>query len=181
MISGIVVLVLISGGFFYWQQNQADVRELNKTLPAGVRVAKSLIGNEYKVVNKIDGYDFKVPMEWRGIKEVEYISEREESGFRGTSINIEGLEGGARGLGVDRFKIERNPNLIDWAKNMFSTVGLDGDFKSETIKNFEVIKTQENLHLVGMYMYFFKKDSAIYSITNGSEEFIRYIITNGQW
>ncbi len=58
----VAVLVLAAGGFFYWWQNQADVRELNKTLPEGVRVVKSLIGSEYKIVNKIDGYEFKIPL-----------------------------------------------------------------------------------------------------------------------
>ncbi|MDO8659513.1 MAG: hypothetical protein Q7K54_02830, partial [Candidatus Parcubacteria bacterium] len=60
----VVVLGLFGGGFFYWWNNQADVRELNKTLPEGVKVVKSFFGGEYKVINKIDGYEFKVPKEW---------------------------------------------------------------------------------------------------------------------
>lgn len=177
----VLILGLFGGGFFYWQKNQADVRELNKTLPEGVKVAKSLFGEEYMVVNKIDGYEFKVPKEWKGINEIAYIPEREEMGFRGTSINIEGLQGEARGMGVDRFRVERSSNLIDWAKNMFEVVGLTGEFNIETIGNFEVAKTQENIHLGGMYMYFLKKDNVIYVIVNGSEEFIKYVITNGKW
>lgn len=54
-----IILILGTGGFFYWQ-NQKDVRGLNKNLPKGVKVEKSLIGNEYRVANKIDGYEFKV-------------------------------------------------------------------------------------------------------------------------
>ncbi len=181
IVLAVLVLGLFGGGFFYWWNSQADVRELNKTLPKGVSVAKSLVGNEYKVINKIDGYEFKAPKEWRGVKEIEYMPEREEMGFRGTSINIEGLEGGARGMGIDRFKIDGTTNLIDWAENMFNVVGLTGDFINETIGRFEIAKTQENVHLGGMYMYFFKKDSVIYSITNGSEDYIRYIIANGKW
>ena len=61
IIISIVLILVAGGGFFWWNGNQKDVRELNKNLPEGVRVMKSLIGNEYKVVNKIDGYEFKVP------------------------------------------------------------------------------------------------------------------------
>ncbi|MFH1181230.1 MAG: hypothetical protein V1705_02370, partial [bacterium] len=70
----IFVLVLAGGSFFYWQQNQKDISRLNKNLPKGVKVEKSLIGfgNEYKVVNKIDGYEFKIPREWNGLEEIEY-------------------------------------------------------------------------------------------------------------
>ena len=41
--------------------------------------------------------------------------------------------------------------------------------------------TQENTHFGGEYVYFFKNDNIVYSITGPSEEFIRYIITNGKW
>src|SRR3989338_10885401 len=99
----VFVLVLAGSGFFYWQ-SQKDVRELNKTLPKGVRVVKSLIGSEYKVVNKIDGYEFKVPSAWKGVKEIGYISERNESGYVGTSINLQGIEGMGGVIGIDQFK-----------------------------------------------------------------------------
>ena len=74
IVGPVFVLLLISGGVFYWQNNQKDVRELNKTLPVGVKVAKNLFGfgNEYKVINKIDGYEFKVPSAWKGIEKIEY-------------------------------------------------------------------------------------------------------------
>lgn len=60
IIFSVIALVLVGGGFFYWWQNQADARELNKTLPEGIGVVKSLFGfgDEYKVVNKIDNYSF---------------------------------------------------------------------------------------------------------------------------
>ena len=177
----VIILILCVGGGFFWWQNQKDVRELNKSLPDGVRVVKSLMGKEYKVVNKIDGYEFKVPMEWRGVEKIEYIAEREEKGFRGTSANMIGLEGENRGVGIDCFKVEKEQSLKEWAQNLFSTVGLEGNFTLEMVGNFETIKTQENKHLLGMYMYFLKKDALVYSFTSGSEEFIRYIISNGKW
>lgn len=177
----IFIIILIGGGFFYWWNNQADVRELNKTLPEGVKVAKSLFGNEYKVVNKIDGYEFKVPKEWRGVKIIEYTSERTEDVYVGTSINLEGREGPGRIFSIDRFKIKEEVNLEIWVSNFFKTFELVGDFTSDKVEGFDIVKTQENVHLGSMFVYFFKKDNAIYAIVNGSEEFIRYIIANGKW
>jgi len=177
----LIVLLISAGGFFWWQEGQKDVKELNKNLPEGIRVAKSFLG-EYKVINKIDGYEFKVPKEWNGLEEIRYVPEGTEQGYTASSIALKGKEGGSRIIAIDRFKIE-NPdiNLGDWAKTNFETFGLTGDFSKNNVGEFETVKTREEVHLLGMAVYFFKKDSAIYSITCGSEEFIREIIANGKW
>jgi len=177
----LIIAVLAGGGFFYWWQDQSDVRELNKTLPKGIIVEKSLIGGEYKVVNKIDGYEFKIPKEWQGITEIGYIPERTEQGYSGTSLNIDGKEGIGRTIGIDYFKANDNSDLLAWAQGMFNVVGLVGNFTTERIGNFEIVKTQENIHFGGEYLYFFKKNKVVYSLTGPSEELIRYIITNGKW
>lgn len=178
----ILVLGLAGGGFFYWQNSQADVRELNKTLPEGVKVTKSLFGNEYQVVNKIDGYEFKVPMEWRGVNEVSYNPAITERGYTASSFGIEGNEATGRFAGIDRYKIENDGMpLKSWAETNFETFELVGDFSENRIGEFNIVKTEENVHLGGMFVYFFKKDNAIYAIVNGSEEFIKYIILNGKW
>jgi len=182
LVVSVVVLVLVAGGFFYWWQNQTDVRALNKTLPEGVRVVKSLLGNEYGVINKIDKYEFKIPSEWKGLKETAYMPERTEMEYTGASIDMSGNEGGSRIATIDRFKInDQSVNLKSWAQKEFETFGLVGDFSDDKVGEFEIVKTREEIHLVGMAVYFFKKDLAIYAITNGSEEFIRYIIANGKW
>ncbi|MFQ6082596.1 MAG: hypothetical protein ACE5WD_04455, partial [Candidatus Aminicenantia bacterium] len=174
-------LIVGTAGFFWWQ-NQKDVRELNKNLPEGVRVVKSLTGKEYRVVNRIDGYEFKVPEEWRGINEIEYIPERTEEGYTMASIELEGKEGESRVFVINRFKTEKpDLNLELWVKTNFDTFGLIGDFSKDKVKEFDIVKTQENVHLLGMYVYFFKKNSGIYAITGGSEEFIRDIIISGKW
>lgn len=178
-----IILVVGVGFFYYWWWSQVDVRELNKSLPEGVKVVKSFLGNEYKVVNKIDGYEFAIPKAWQGIEEIEYVPERKEQGYTAASISVEGEEGWYRIVTIDRFKEEAlDVNLELWVKKSFETFGLVGSyFNKDKIGDFEVIKTQEEVHLMGMYVYFFKKDSAIYSITNGSEDYIREIILNGQW
>ena len=176
----VLVLGLLAGGFFYWWNSQADVRELNKTLPDGVRVVKGLFGKEYKVINKIDGYEFKVPRGWGGVNEIAYIPEREESGYTVAGVELEGKEGSGRIVVINRFK-EEGESLKSWAEKNFETFGLVGDFSENKVEEFDIVKTQENVHLGGMFVYFFKKDNAIYAIVNGSEDFIRYIITNGKW
>lgn len=180
IVLAVFVLGLFGGGFFYWWNSQADVRALNKTLPKGVSVAKSLLGNEYKVVNKIDGYEFKVPKEWLGVKAIEYTPERKEGEYVGTSVNLEGKEGAGRIFSIDQFQSEEI-NLRAWADDFFKAFELVGDFTEDKIGNFDIVKTQENVHLGGMFVYLFKKNMAIYAIVNGSEEFIKYIIANGKW
>jgi len=178
----IVVLVLGGGGFFYWQ-NQADVRELNKNLPDGVKVEKSLFGNEYKVVNKIDGYEFTLPQEWNGVGEIEYISERSAQGYTGTSINIEGNTGMGKSIGIDRYTSGGNMNteLKLWAEENFLAFDLTGDFDHTKVVDFDVVKIQETVHLGGEYVYFLRNDSIIYTLTSPSENTIKYIISNGKW
>lgn len=178
-----IVLILAAGGFFYWQNSQKDVKELNKTLPKGVKVVKSLFGNEYRVVNKIDGYEFKVPKEWMGVEEVDYVPVREEKGYVGTSLNTRGKESDGRVVGIDQFESGGNMNddLERWAKSQSDAFGLSGDFVKIKINGFEVVKTQENVHFGGELTYFFRKGKFIYSLTSPSEDFIKYIILNGKW
>ncbi len=184
IIGGVVLLLSVGvGGFFVWQESQKEVRMLNKNLPDGVSISKSLFGNTYKVINKLDEYEFPVPEAWSGISEIAYIPKGDEQGYVASSIGIEGREGFSRMISIDRFEID-NPNDVDlafWAKTNFDTYGLEGEFAKDSVGVFEVVKTQENVHLLGMYVYFFQKNFAIYAITNGSEEFIREIITNGKW
>jgi len=178
----ILFLVLIGGGFFYWWQNQADVKELNKNLPEGVKVVKSLISNEYKVVNKIDSYEFKIPPEWQGIKEIEYFPQETEQGYTVSSIGLEGKEGAGRIVDIAQFQIEDSSiNLESWVKVYFEKSGLIDEFDKETVGNFEVVKTREFVWSALGYVYFLKKDFSIYSIVCGSEDFVHYIITHGKW
>lgn len=176
----IIFLLLIFGGVFYWK-NQQTVAGLNKELPEGIKVVKTLTG-DYVIVNKINGYQFKVPDKWQGIEEIKYIAERTEKGYTADSIEIEGKEGISRVMGIDHFKVEKaDLDLERWAKANFETFGLIGDFSRDKVRKFEVMKTQENVHLGGEYVYFLKKGSGIYAITSPSEEFIHEIITNGRW
>ena len=177
----ILSFLAAAGSVFWWWQNQKDLRDLNKTLPEGVRVVKGLWGNEYKVVNKIDGYEFKVPKEWNGIEEIEYIANREAEGFKGTSIFVMGRIGQARTVSIDVFEADEDRQLKEWAQYFFDIFDLAGTFNGTKIGNLDVIKTNENEHLGGAYIYFIEKNKKNYVFTGGSEEFISEIILNGQW
>ena len=182
IVLSVAVLGLLGGGFFYWWNNQTDVRELNKTLPKGVKVAKSLFGNEYSVVNKIDNYSFKVPAEWKGVKEIEYIQNRQVDDYNVASVGVKGLSGSGTILSLDVYSgIQPDINLEQWAANLFSKFELTGEFKKQDMGIFPVVKVKEEEHLGGTYVYFLKNNSKIYVINGGSEEFIKEIILNGKW
>ena len=63
----------------------------------------------------------------------------------------------------------------------FDIFDLAGTFNGTKIGNLDVIKTNENEHLGGAYIYFIEKNKKNYVFTGGSEEFISEIILNGQW
>ena len=164
-----------------WWQDQADVRALNKTLPQGVKVVKSLWGGEYKVVNKGDGYEFRAPKPWGGLEKIDYIPKSSEEKYDVASLNIKGVNGGARFVAIDKFNTEKDPEIRAWAEKIFREYGFEGEFVQDRLGNIDIIKTQEDTHLGGMYVYFFAGNSSIYVVTNGSEEFIKEIILSGKW
>lgn len=181
----VLVLLAIAGGIFWHWQNQKDVREINRTLPEGVKVTKSFLSNEYFVINNIDGYKFKIPKAWEGIEKIEYIPKEKEGVFNGvevTGIGLKGLKGGATAFSIDVYLIDKlNLELIEYAKEIWAFFGLEGELKEEKIDGTSIIKGFEEKHLTGTFVYFFKNKNKLYILNNGSEEFIQEIILNGKW
>jgi len=181
VIGTIVFLILGSVVFFLAQANKQDVSSLNQKLPAGITVVKNVFG-EYLVVNQKDGYSFKIPKEWKGIESIDYLSGRAEKGYFGSSITIVGKEGVPNLLSVDRFdNNEQDKSLLRWAEDEFKTFELIGEFTEDKIGEIDIVKTKEEKHLMGMSVYYFKKNNLVYALTCGSEEYLKYIITNGKW
>jgi len=184
-IFALTTLALIGTAFIYWGQNQTDIKELNKSLPEGIKVEKTLLGfgEEYKLTNKIDNYSFKIPPEWEGLYKINYYPQRTEMDYTGSSLNIEGKNGEGRVIGIDQFTSggDMNSNLEEWLQEQSTVFDLMDNFIKETLDKISIIKTQENIHLGGEYTYSFKKNSLIYSVTGPSEKFIEYIILNGNW
>ncbi len=175
----VLFLAVALAGFFWWKENQRDVRELNKNLSEGVRVVKSFFGNEYKIINKIDGYEFKVPREWEGIKKITYYepTEKESAG-----ISIDAQNGDLFGIGV--FNLESNQiTLESWVQErIIKSNSAFWKVEKQFFGDFETMKLiPEKKLLSGFPSYFFKKNSKIYYLSGLSEELIRYIILNGKW
>ena len=176
-----IILLIFAGVFcFVCWQNQKDVRELNKNLPAGIKVIKSFIGKDYKVVNKIDGYEFKVPQEWKEIKEIKYYPEEEKNeGI--TGLSLEGVEGKEKSLGIISYRLnETSIDLEKWVRERFQKFKLSEVVKIEKI-NPEVVKVSAEEYLADFNWYFLKNGIKIYEISGISEELAQEIITNGQW
>ena len=113
---GLIVMLGIGAGFFLWQ-NQKDVKEVNKNLPAGIKVVKGLFSSDdYVVVNKIDGYEFKLPKEWKGVKDVEYTPEKNEKGYSWTVFGIEGQAGYSKIFAITKFKTIGSLELHSWVE-----------------------------------------------------------------
>ena len=179
IIFSIIIILLLVGGGVFWGQNQKDVRELNKNLPGGIKVVKSL-GGEYKVVNKIDGYEVKVPKEWGGLRETEYTPERIVKELKVASVNVIGKN--YESIAIDSYRIEDpEMNLEIWVKELQDYLKLSGTLEKDIVKNLEIIKIKEEEHLAGMYIYFLKKDLRIHAIAGFSEKSIREVILNGKW
>ena len=180
VISIVVILILVVGGGFFLWQDQKDVRELNKGLPEGVRVVKSLIGKEYRVVNKIDGYEIKVPGEWEGLAKIEYEEDIEKNS---KGFSLEGPKGELIAVGYYQLP-QLEVSLDSWVQNwqeQFKTT--EWTIEKEEINHWSVIKAKESKHLAGLTFVFFKKDLRIYSISAMpiDEKFISEIILNGKW
>jgi hypothetical protein len=203
-----VILVLAGAGFFYWWQNQADVRELNKTLPEGVKVAKSIFGDEYRVVNKIDEYEFKVPPEWKDIELAVYMDITNDElsyryGFGQELKNIIIYEGALGIQDSEQHQIELRTLKIDKNLDMETLVN---EFGSTNIPQFKTMKftlvTNElivnnmnvlKLSFVGKSSwgseltlapyYFLRGEKKVYVLffDTKNEEVMREIISNGKW
>jgi len=172
-----IILLIFAGVFcFVWWQNQKDVRELNKNLPAGIKVIKSFIGKDYKVVNKIDGYEVKIPKTLRDLKTVEYYKEKGTAG-----ISIRGAKEDLIGVGCYK-PTQTDINLEQWVKEWTSKFKtFNWSEKKEKIGSLEVIKMTEEKNLPSLPIYFFKKGLNIYEVSGSLEDFSQEVIANGRW
>ncbi len=176
----IVIVLLLIGGVYWWWQGEAELKELNKNLPEGIRVEKR--NGQEVIINTIDGYEIKVPEEWGGIEKVDY---REASTTQQKWIFLEGDKGQITEIRSHKLTQE-NIELKSWVKNWIKE--LQGSrfapsasiLGEEKIGNYEVIKVIDEKPITGtFFFYYFQKGSQIYEIyTDYSEESIRDIILN---
>ena len=173
----IVIVLLLIGGVYWWWQGEAELKELNKNLPEGIRVEKR--NGQEVIINTIDGYEIKVPEEWGEIEIAEYLNK--ESGLTLKSKNTEDW------VSISEFNEEQNTDLFSWVEKRikdlegirFSPSPFTFILGEEKIGNYEVIKVIDEAITGTFFFYYFQKGSQIYEIyTDYSEESIRDIILN---
>jgi len=200
----IIILLLIAGGVFYWK-NQQDVADLNKELPEGMRVKKTLTG-DYVVVNKINGYQFKVPEEWEGLSKAIYKDITKAESSIGEALQekiifesylliegtrpLDGMELRVLKFAdsidlntfVEQFKEIYMPSRKTEISEFFPQIE---DFIVENLKGLKLSTLLRSKHGSEMVLsdqyYFFKKDLKIYIIMHFDDEFVREFIANGKW
>ena len=184
-----LLIVVLTGGVFWWWQDQSEVKELNKNLPKGVRVVKSLFRKEYKVINEIDGYELKIPKKWGGIEGIEYSTFEKEEGIKSFLFLVASKKGeGFTGIELYR-ETSADKNLELWAKKwaeehepFLITQIKRGMVKIEKEKlgNLEAVEFKTKTGSV--LSYFFQKNFKIYRLWGGApDKSIREVILNGKW
>ena|SRR3989338_163656 len=188
----ILVLIFSGGGFLLWQNSKAAVKDLNATLPEGVRVVKSLFGNEYRVVNKIDGYEFKVPkmigktwlISYDDFAENKYwhiplvSNELRKLVEKETALIVFGWKGEVSDFKIERFAFKEDVSLEKFVENLKSTATSDFfdsfQIKLNIIQDDSIINGRSliklkvspdsNQNILDMpdYLYIFKGQSNIY-------------------
>jgi len=174
----LVIVFIVTGVFFYWKNEQKELANLNKSLPDGIKITKTLL-NRYEVNDKIDNYSFKVPKSWDGIEYIEYLPETTEKEHTFSNIGIEGKTKRYKLIGVSKFQGNLKTDILEQATSLFNDFGLNHNFTQKRIKNIKTIKDDSGFP--GEYTYIFKKGNYMYVLVGASEEFIEEIISNGTW
>jgi len=178
IVVGVILILAIGVVYFFWQGGP-EIRRLNKNLPEGIRIEKR--GDQQVIVNKKDGYEIKVPKDWGGVREVEYLSK--ESGL---TIGAQDTEDW---VSVSVYEVLRGIDFDVWLKQFLKDHPLSFPEKitsiigEEKIKNYKVIKIKVEHPMTGTtFFYYFQTDSHIYEIyTDYSEKSIRAVILNGNF
>lgn len=170
----ILILLIIAGGVFWWQSGK-KIRELNKSLPEGIRVEKR--AGKQVVVNKKDNYKIILSPKILKISKVKYD-------FRGeTSIlNLNDR------IDISCFELTQpDINLENWEKKNAEENKATIDIAKQKIGNLEVFKVTllaisgEKLLPSPYADYLFKTENKVFRIRFASEKEARYIIENGKW
>jgi len=154
-----------------------------------IRVAKE--EKQYRVINKKYNYEFLLPQDRKGLWRLEYLEKEGDSemeyvcqlcergsilfigliGGYGDNVIIEAYQPKDDDIRLDDFVYKGNPT---WLYKM--------DVEKTKIDGKDVIKASGEEYDWGrVYKYFFQGKSNFYKLEHVSEEFIRYIIANGQW
>ncbi|MBT9167583.1 MAG: hypothetical protein DDT19_00921 [Syntrophomonadaceae bacterium] len=183
----LLLLTIAGGGAFWWWQSGKELRELNKDLPEGVKVVKSLTG-QYRVANERDGYRINWPKKKLRIV---YYEERQNvektlppffpqevkklfvSGtdlFLGEYIILPEVE-------IGYFKLKNGIDLEKFRQIFENSPFADSTINLEQKGEFEVLIIKDSYQV----NYSFKINSKLYSIVCPEEDLCQNILQNSKW
>ncbi len=185
----IIVLLLTSGGVFWWWHNGKELRELNKDLPEGLKIVKSLTG-QYMIINEQDGYRINWP---KKELEIVYFEERQDiektlppffsqevkklfvSGtdlFFGEYTSFPEVKISCFKL-KDGIDLEKLRQIYENSSSFFANSTINLEQKGE----FEVLITKDSYQV----NYCFKINSKLYNIVCPEENLCQNILQNSRW
>jgi len=156
--------------FFYFKDK--EIRELNKNLPQGVYFEKR--GKELFLINKLDGYELKIPKSWEGVREVRYVD---------NGVHLEGKN--YQLLSIFSYSLkDKNISVEKWVSKEVIPTGKFVEPKiieKTKISFYEVIGIKDFGGMMGELFFFYLKrpqGSRIYEFLSDSKEVVKEAIVN---
>ena len=186
----VIILLLGAGGFFWWRAG-AELRELNRGLPEGVRVEKR--ENQKIIINEIDEYEMKIPEKWEGLKDIEYLVLKREEKEKNVLSSFLFLTASKEEefMGLDLYEsVPEETNLKLWTQEWY--IEYQPKFgekwieegkiwtEEETIGDFVVVKLR-GAGLEDALSIFFQINSKVYRFWGAPDEIIHEVILNSKW
>ena len=185
----ILIFLAVTGGVFWWQSG-AELRELNKDLPEGIKITKDTSG-QYKVTNKKDGYEIQWPEEISKAAYQEYWEGNEDPAIKAEDPIVRGGTIGFNGILISYIEFAPGTNLESWLQNVAQENHITLHIEKYKIGNIAVSKEcivkirDKNVPLMCDdeydYSYSFSVGSKNYKIMYASEKEAEDIIKNTNW
>lgn len=172
----IIILILIAGGISFWWQNGAELRELNKNLPEGIRVVER--NGQQVVVNEKDGYEIAVPEKWGGLESVDW---RESFQFEKGIVSIEGKK--YQLIEIKVFSKKEKIDMEKWIRELWKEnpiIYIEPTIIEEEIFNdYKMMKANSFGGTIGdLFFIYIQINSNIYEFSSDSEEIVQDVILN---
>ena len=156
--------------FFFFYLKDKEIRELNKNLPQGVYFEKR--GKDLFLINKLDGYELKIPESWGGVSKADYTGQnlgiggkKEEKWVTITVYEVK-KEKSIEEIINERIKNPEKYNLVEP-----QLIG------KEKINNLTIIKIKDFGGMMGdVFFYYFKFKTNLYELYSDNQESLSEII-----
>ncbi len=158
-----------------------EIRELNKNLPQGVYFEKR--GKDLFLINKLDGYELKIPESWGGVREVRYVEGELsfQAKFTDDWVAVNKIILQDQKITIDEFVTQKIKALKEGkevkGKHFSPFAKIEG---KEVLNGKKIIKMVDKDPIIGeCFVYYLKQKNLIYEIySDFSENSVRLIIFN---